>query len=70
MTSSLRRSSVSGGNASRITDPSLFGVIPRSLDWIAFSIAPIALLSNGWTCSSRGSGTVNAASWFSGTGVP
>ena len=40
--SSLRRSSVSGGKLSRITVPSLHGVIPRSLDMMAFSIAPIA----------------------------
>ena len=46
-TSSLRRSSVSGGKASRITWPSLDGVMPRSLDWIAFSIRPRAFLSNG-----------------------
>jgi hypothetical protein len=70
LTSSLRRSSVSGGKASRITLPSLFGVMPRSLDWIAFSMAPIAPLSNGCTWSRRGSGTVTPASWFSGTGVP
>ena len=57
-TRSLRRSSVSGGNARRITWPSLEGVIPRSLDWIAFSIAPMAPLSKGWTASSRGSGTL------------
>ena len=38
-TSSRRRSAVSSGNTRRITLPSLLGVIPRSLDWMAFSIA-------------------------------
>ena len=37
---------------------------------MAFSMAPIALLSNGWIWSRRGSGTVTPASWFRGTGVP
>ena len=33
------------GNTSRTTWPSLLGLMPRSLCWIAFSIAPIAPLS-------------------------
>ena len=44
--------------------------MPRSLAWIAFSIAAIAFLSKGVIMSSRGSGTENEASWLSGTGVP
>ncbi len=37
---------------------------------IAFSIAPMAFLSNGWITSRRGSGTENEASWLSGVAVP
>ncbi len=44
-TSSLRRSSVNGGNASRMTFPSFVGLMPRSEAMIAFSIAPSELLS-------------------------
>jgi hypothetical protein len=36
---------VSGGKLSLITVPSLLGVRPRSLLWMAFSIAPIEVLS-------------------------
>jgi hypothetical protein len=66
----LRRSSVSGGKDSRITLPSFEGVMPRSLAMIAFSIEPIAFLSNGCTSRVRGSGTENDASCWSGTWVP
>ena len=59
-----------GGKLSRITVPSLLGVIPRSLDMMDFSIAPIALRSNGEIIRVRGSGTENEASCWIGTGVP
>ena len=39
LVSSLRRSSVSGGKARRITLPSFWGLMPRSEVWMAFSIA-------------------------------
>jgi hypothetical protein len=61
---------VSGGNARRITFPSFDGVMPRSLDRIAFSMAPMAVLSKGCTMRVRGSGTDIEASCCSGTGAP
>ena len=47
------------------------GVIPRSLDMMAFSIAAIAFLSNGVDQQeSAAPGTENEASCWIGTGVP
>src|SRR6266511_2723769 len=54
---SRRRSSVSGGKARRMTMPSFEGWSPRSEDWMAFSMAPMADRSKGWITRSRGSGT-------------
>ena len=67
---SRRRSSESSGKITRMIDPSLDGFTPRSLFLIAFSIAPIDDLSNGWTMTIRGSGMWNEASWFTGVCVP
>ena len=53
---SLRRSSVSCGSTMRMRLPSLVGLTPRSLSRIAFSIAPRADLSYGFTTAIRGSG--------------
>ena len=50
--------------------PSFEGVRPRSDSWIARSIALICDGSNGWIVSSRGSGTLIVAMFFSGEGVP
>ncbi len=68
---SLRRSSVSSGNEQRISLPSLDGFTPRSESRIAFSIAGIALTSNGEIrMIVRASGEVNDASCWIGVGVP
>jgi hypothetical protein len=67
---SLRRSSVSSGSTTRIVLPSSVGFTPRSESRIAFSIAPIALWSNGAMMMIRASGTVNDASCWSGVGLP
>ena len=69
-TSSLRRSWVSGGKESRMALPSLLGFSPRSEFWMAFSMAPIAPLSNGEMMSCRASGTENPASCCIGTSDP
>ena len=61
---------MSCGKLSRITVPSLLGVIPRSLFWIAFSIALIEFWSYGEITSNRGSGTLNPASCCIGTVLP
>jgi hypothetical protein len=55
---------------SRTTVPSVFGVRPRSLRWIAFSMAPRALRSHGWMTMLCASGTLMLASWLSGVVVP
>lgn len=50
--------------------PSLFGVRPTSDSMIAFSIALIEVLSNGWTDSRRASGAEIVASCLSGVEAP
>src|SRR5437870_6742385 len=69
-TSSLRRSSVSGGIGRRMSLPSLVGVRPRSEARIAFSMSLIILASNGWTVRSRFSGAASVATCLRGVGVP
>jgi hypothetical protein len=66
----LRRSSVSGGSARRITLPSLIGVRPRSDFMMAFSTTPIWAASHGWITSVLASGTETVAIWVTGVGVP
>ena len=66
----FRRSSVSGGIGIRITLPSLLGFSPRLALWMARSIAPIWVGSNGWAAISVGSGTDKVATWFNGIWVP
>ena len=61
---------MSGGKASRMTVPSLVGLMPRSELWMAFSIALSEPLSYGETTRSMASGTLNPASWRSGVWVP
>src|SRR6185437_4824804 len=70
LTSSFRRSSVSGGKERRMTVPSLAGLMPRSEVKMAFSTADSELLSYGVMTSSMASGTLNPASCFSGVWVP
>ena len=70
LTSSLRRSSVSGGMLSRTTVPSTLGIRPISLLVMAFSIAPRTPRSHGWMTIWWGSGTLIPASWLSGVWVP
>ena len=67
---SLRRSSVSCGNTTRMMLPSLVGLTPRSESRIAFSMAAIAPLSYGVSVSIRASATWKDASWFTGVGAP
>ena len=55
---------------SRISLPSLAGISPRSDFWIAFSMAPMAVTSQGEIRISRLSGTERLATWFSGVGTP
>ena len=50
--------------------PSVIGLMPRSLFWIARSMLCVRLLSNGWISNCRGSGTLMFASWLIGMGVP
>src|SRR5437879_4839828 len=69
-TSSLRRSSVSGGIGRRTSLPSFVGVRPRSEARIAFSMSLIILGSNGWTVRSRFSGAASEATCLRGVGVP
>src|SRR5437588_126637 len=69
-TSSLRRSSVSGGIGRRTSLPSFVGVRPRSEARIAFSMSLIILGSNGWTVRSRFSGAASVATCLRGVGVP
>src|SRR5712692_1464863 len=69
-TSSLRRSSVSGGIGRRMSLPSLVGVRQRSEARIAFSMSLIILGSNGWTVRRRFSGATSVATCLSGVGVP
>ena len=54
--SSLRRSSVRIGKIRRMTLPSLFGLMPMSDFWIAFSMGFSRDLSQGWIMMVRGSG--------------
>ena len=67
---SLRRSSVSCGNTTRITTPSEDGFTPRSLSRIERSIAPSAVLSYGEMTTMRASWTWKEAIWLSGVGEP
>ena len=69
-TSSLRRSSVRVGTASRMTLPSLLGVIPRSDFRMAFSMAGTSEASQGWMVIRRRSGVARLATAFRGVGVP
>ena len=50
--------------------PSSVGFTPRSESRIDFSMADIALMSNGAMMMTRASGAVNEASCCSGVGVP
>ena len=61
LTSSLRRSSVRGGIDSRICSPLFEGVSPMLESMIAFSIARIRFLSQGWIRMVLASGTVTLA---------
>ena len=70
LTISRRRSSVSSGICRRMTLPSLLGVSPTSDSRIAFSIAPIADLSNGVRVSRRASVVATLASCFSAVWAP
>jgi hypothetical protein len=70
LTSSRRRSSLSGGITMRMTEPSLEGVTPRSDCRIAFSIAPKSERSHGWMTSIRGSGTEIFPTCEIGVGTP
>ena len=54
----------------RMSLPSFSGLSPRSELWIAFSMAPITLLSYGCTTSRVGSGAESVASWLSGVLAP
>ena len=54
----------------RMVWPSFEGLTPRSLCWIAFSIALIVPLSYGEMVRTRGSGTPKPASCWSGTSLP
>ena len=69
-TISLRRSSVRAGITRRMMFPSFVGVNPRSDFWIAFSMVPSCVLSNGWMVIIRGSGALIVAIWFRGVSVP
>ena len=69
LVSSLRRSSLRGGNTSRMTLPSFWGFTPRSEVWMAFSMPRSTLMSQGWMVSTRASVTETAASWLMGVGV-
>ena len=60
-TSSLRRSSVSGGIDRRICSPLFEGVRPILESMIAFSIGLIIFLSHGWIRIVFASGTVTLA---------
>ena len=70
LTSSLRRSSVSGGMLMRMMRPSLTGVRPRSDLRMAFSTTEMPPLSQGWMVMVRLSGTATEAIWEMGVGVP
>jgi len=70
LTSSLRRSSVSGGMLMRMILPSLTGVRPRSDFMMAFSMAEKAPRSQGWMVRLRLSGTEMEAICLRGVGVP
>jgi hypothetical protein len=70
LTSSFRLSSVSGGMLMRTIFPSFKGFKPRSDFWIAFSISPVILESQGWIMMIRLSGTEREATWASGVGTP
>ena len=54
----------------RITFPSLFGVRPRSLMAMAFSIKAIELVSKGWIWMVWESGMERVASDLSGVSAP
>ena len=53
-----------------MTLPSLDGVIPRSEDWMALSMAEMADLSKGWITNRRGSGSDIDAMSLMGCCVP
>ena len=60
-TSSLRRSSVSGGIVRRMVSPLFEGVSPMLESMIAFSIGRSMFLSQGWIRMVLASGTVTLA---------
>ena len=68
--SSRRRSSVSCGNSTRMTMPSLDGLTPRSESRIAFSMALSWLGSYGLMTAIRASETVIVAICGMGVGAP
>ena len=67
---SLRRSWVSSGSVTRIRFPSFDGLTPRSESRIDFSMAVIAVRSNGVMRIIRASGTWKLASCCSGVCAP
>ena len=68
---SLRRISVDkGGTLSRITRPSLMGVKPSPLAWMAFSMSLIVPGSKGRITIWVGSGAPTEASCLIGVGEP
>ena len=67
---SLRRSFVSCGMVSRMTFPSLLGVMPTSDSMMARSMSGRAPMSNGWICSVWASGVLTPAMVFSGVSAP
>jgi hypothetical protein len=69
-TSSLRRSSVSGGIFSRMCSPLFDGVRPMLATRMAFSITGIIFFSHGCTSTVRASGTVMLATCEMSVGVP
>src|SRR5439155_20425661 len=70
LTSSLRRSAVSGGVGMRIRLPSFDGVRPRSEGRMPFSTAFNGPLSHGCTVSSLGYGAATLATCVSGISFP
>ena len=69
-TKSRRRSSESSGIGSRITLPSVAGLIPSFDSLIARSMSFVVCASKGWITSIRGSGAEITASCFSFICVP
>ena len=50
--------------------PSDMGFTPRSDFWIAFSISPVAEVSQGWMVMVLLSGAEIVATWLRGVGCP